>query len=202
MIELHTFEDITLFKWDRFIATNDANWFRVDFDGRQAKIDTPELNTAKDAIVDAYFNAVENKAFENKMKAWAKIDYLKVKHQTVSMLLDRMFLGFADFQMETRLLFIRELKSHGYKMQEINTIEGDFEEIKRLRNALEGIKTQIAVLSQGLQKEAVADKNNLSREMILVSMGLQLGYQINAKTTLLTDWIEMCKLLKEKQKQN
>jgi hypothetical protein len=37
--------------------------------------------------------------------------------------------------------------------------------------------------------------------MVLVSLGLGLPYKINAKETTLLEWIELCRLLEEKNAQ-
>lgn len=201
-IELHNFDDLTLYKWDRFLSTNDANWFRTDFDGRQTKINTDELNKRKDVILDDYIKALNDQSFTNKLKTWAKIDVLRTKYNTVSVLLERMWLGFATGQMDLRGAFINHLNKWGFKFNMISTLDEDKELIIKYRNALEGIKTQITILEQEVQQESRTETDNLHKQLVIVSMGLQLGYQLNSRTLLLIEWIEMCKLLQEKSKQN
>lgn len=61
-----------------------------------------------------------------------------------------MWLGFGNEQMETRLLFIKELARHGYKCQ-LTTADGDAIELERLNTACEGIKTKISLVENGIK---------------------------------------------------
>lgn len=201
-IELHTFEDLTLYKWDRFLATNDANWFRLDFDGRQTKINTEKLHKCKEEIIEEYTKFVDDPSFTNKLKVWSKIDWLKTKYYVVNSLLDRMIAGFGTQQMDIRLAVILNLKNWGFKFPEINTLDGDRELILQYKEAIQGIKTQIEILKKEVSEEAKQESRNLYDDMLSVSRALQLGYRINAKEVTLPEWITMCKRVKEISKLN
>ena len=201
-IELHTFEDLTLYKWDKFLITNDINWFRLDFDGRQPKINTDELIKRKEEIIEDYTKFNDDSSFSNKLKVWAKIDWLVKKHYHAGSLLKVMWDGFADDQMDLRYKVIASLKAWGFKFPEINTIDGDKALILEYRQALDGIKTQIEILKKEVSEEAKQESRNMYDDMLTVSRALQLGYRLNAKEVLLPEWITMCKKLKEISKLN
>lgn len=201
-IELHTFEDLSLYKWDKFLITNDANWFRLDFDGRQSKIDTNKLHKCKEEIIEEYTKFVNDPSFANKLKVWSKIDWLKTKYYVVNSLLDRMIAGFGTKQMDIRLAVISNLKQWGFKFPEINTLDGDKELILQYKEVIKGIKTQIEILKKEVYEEAKQESRNLYDDMLSVSRALQLGYRINAKEVTLPEWITMCKRVKEISKLN
>ena len=105
-------------------------------------------------------------------------------------------------QMELRLLFVKELAKHGFKMSEINTIDGDAVELSRLNTGCEGIKTKISLIELELNKDAKVETTSLSKQLQIATIGLQYPYRLDAKTITVSEWIEICKLLEEKSKQN
>ena len=201
-IELHAFEDLTLYKWDKFLITNDANWFRLDFDGRQTKINTDKLHKCKEEIIEEYTKFVNDPSFANKLKVWSKIDWLKTKYYYTKSLLNVMWNGFGNDQMHIRLQVVNALKSWGLKIPEITTSEEEKEIILQYMQVTEGIKTQIEILKKEVHDEAKQESRNLYDDMLSVSRALQLGYRINAKEVTLPEWITMCKRVKEISKLN
>ena len=101
-------ETLPLYNWDKYLNTKDTNWFLVDFDGRQKKVDP--LLGIEIKIIDEYFKALDDRSLSIKLQKWAKIDNLITKYNIVNHLLDRLSIGFADMQLDTRLLFVKELK--------------------------------------------------------------------------------------------
>jgi len=63
-------------------------------------------------------------------------------------------------------------------------------------SSMDGIITQIHIIDDDLKRETA--KSNLNKELILVSMGLELGYRLDAKAISVTEWLEYVNLLKEK----
>ena len=201
-IELHTFEDLSLYKWDKFLITNDANWFRLDFDGRQTKINTDKLHKCKEEIIEEYTKFVNDQSFSNKLKVWSKIDWLKTKYYYTKSLLNVIWNGFGNDQMHIRLQVVNALKEWGLKIPEITTSEEEKEMILQYMQVTEGIKTQIEILKKEVHDEAKQESRNLYDDMLSVSRALQLGYRINAKEITLPEWITMCKRVKEISKLN
>ena len=83
-----------------------------------------------------------------------------------------------------------------FNIPEINTQDGDIEEINNVISQTDGIITQINILTDELKSDG--SKGNLIKELILVSKGLELGYRIDPKVTTVSEWLEMIELLKEK----
>jgi len=63
-------------------------------------------------------------------------------------------------------------------------------------SSMDGIITQIHIIDDDLKRETA--KSNLNKELILVSMGLELGFRLDAKAISVTEWLEYVNLLKEK----
>jgi hypothetical protein len=105
--------------------------------------------------------------------------------------------GFADYQMEDRITYIRLLKQLRFHMPEINTIEGDFIEIQRMFHEAEGLKTRIKMLVDEIKTDGQKVTNNLNRDFISVCKLLDIE-MLNPKKTSQAYWIELQKLAKEK----
>ena len=197
-----TIETLPLYNFDKYRNTRDLNWFIIGFDGRQTKQSNPSLESIEKVILDEYFKAIDDRSFTNRLQKWAEIEVLKTKYFVVKSLINRMWLGFGNNQMELRLLFIKELAKHGFKMSEINTIDGDAIELQRLNTGCEGIKTKIALIELELNKDAKIETTSLSKQLQIATIALQYPYRLDAKIITVSEWIEICKLLEEKSKQN
>jgi hypothetical protein len=202
MIEYYdSIEVLPLYNWDRYTTTRDNNWLIIDFNGRQPKIDNQELTALESKLQEEYFKAVDDRTFVKKLQKWAKIDNLRTRYNVIAMLCQRLWLGFGDMQMELRQQYIQIINKFGFNMPLINTVEGDAEEIALITNSMQNIKTQIEMLESELKTDEKKQTYSLNKQMVLVSLGLGLAYKIDAKQTTVSEWIELCKLLEEKNAQ-
>lgn len=197
-----TIDTLPLYNFDKYRTTSDLNWFRQDYDGRQTKQYVEVLKPIENIILDEYFKAIDDRSFTNRLQKWCEIETLKLKYHVVKSLINRMWLGFANTEMETRLLFVRELSKHGFRMSEINTIDGDAVELQRLNSQCEGIKTRISLIDIELNKDAKIESASLAKQLQIATIGLQYPYRLNPKEITVSEWIEITKLLEEKSKQN
>jgi len=198
----NSIETLPLYNFDKYRNTRDLNWFIIGYDGRQTKQSNPSLEAIEKVILDEYFKAIDDRSFTNRLQKWAEIEVLKTKYFVVKSLINRMWLGFGNDQMETRLLFIKELARHGFKMSEINTTDGDASELNRLNIGCEGIKTRISLIEIELKKDANIESASLAKQLQIATIGLQYPYRLNPKEITVSEWIEITKLLEEKSKQN
>ena len=202
MIEYYdSIEVLPLYNWDRYTTTRDNNWLIIDFNGRQPKIDNDELTALEGKLQEEYFKAVDDRTFVKKLQKWAKIDNLRTRYNVIAMLCQRLWLGFGDMQMELRQQYIEIINKFGFNMPLINTVEGDAEEIALITNSMQNIKTQIEMLESELKTDEKKQTYSLNKQMVLVSLGLGLAYKIDAKQTTVSEWIELTKLLEEKNAQ-
>ena len=202
MIEYYdSIEVLPLYNWDKYTTTRDNNWLIIDFNGRQPKIDNDELTVLESKLQEEYFKAVDDRTFVKKLQKWAKIDNLRTRYNVIAMLCQRLWLGFGDMQMELRQQYIEIINKFGFNMPLINTVEGDAEEIALITQSMQNIKTQIEMLESELKTDEKKQTYSLNKQMVLVSLGLGLAYKIDAKQTTVSEWIELCKLLEEKNAQ-
>jgi hypothetical protein len=193
-------ENLPLYNWDKYLSTKDLNWFIIGFDGRQTKIVNDDLIQIEIGLQDEYFTAIKDRAFVLKLHKWAKIDALSVKYNIIIALIKRMKVGFIDT--EIRYLFVEQLILHGFPMPKINTFAGDLEELNRISEEVGGIKNQIILLQNELKSEGKKETTSLQKQLLIVSMALNLGYRLNPKEITTLEWVEMCKLMIEKSKDN
>lgn len=195
-------ETLPLYNFDKYRSTKDLNWFIVGYDGRQKKVINAELSKVEKTILDQYFKAIDDNSFVNRLKKWGEIETLKTKYFVVKSLVNRLWLGFGDDDMQTRLLMIKELKRHGFTIPEINTLEGDREMLLLINSGVEGIKTQIHLIEKELVIEGRKESYDLNRQLRILEIGLGYNYRINSKEITVKEWISESKLLEEKSKQN
>lgn len=196
-------DHITLYRWDKYTQTKDNNWFLVDYDGRQTKIECDQLNKVEESLQDQYFKAVDDRAFSSKLQKWAEIAWLQRKYDTVDTLLWVMWQGFGDDikEQEQRYLIIKQLKSWGFKFPELNSVVADRDLTIQFRTVLEGIKTQIGIISNELKEDGRKEQHNIYKSISIAKMALP-GYEMNPRIMVVAEWIEICELVKEKAKQN
>jgi len=198
MIVYDNIETLPLYNWDKYLSTKDTNWFRNDFDGRQSKHD-PFLKE-EESILEEYYKAINDRTFTIKLQKWAKINSLITKYSIVNHILDRFLVGFSNEQMQTRYDFIEQLKKHGFKMSPINTEAEDLKEIERIREEANGIKTKIKLLENELKEDGSRESTTLQRQLQIATLGLGYAYRLNPKEMSVAEWIEICKMLEEKNK--
>lgn len=208
-----TIEDLSLYRWDRYTSTKDNNWFLVDYDGRQEKIDCDELTEVEKSIQDQYFKAVDDRSFSLKMQKWGRIDWLKSKHSTCNFLLDELSMTIQlemdvnakkhlSYLTDRRYKLVAELKKWGLKFPVMNSLKADLLSILDFRNVLKGIVTEIAIIANELKEDGKKEHKSLVKQLQIATLGLGYSYRLDAKIISLAEWIEICKLLEEKAKQN
>jgi hypothetical protein len=195
-------KDLILWSWDRYLATKDNNFFIVGYDGRQPKIVNEKLTKLEKALQDEYFIEIDDRDFNKKIEKWMKIDNLQTKYTIVNMVLDRMWIGFPDNQMDVRADYINKLNKLGFKMPLINSVIGDTEEILRIREELKGIITQINIIKDELKTDAIVEHRSLNLQLKMMSKAMDFGFQLNSKELTVSEWIELCKELKTLSQKN
>lgn len=193
-------EDLTLYRWDKYSQTKDNNWFLVDYDGREKKLISEELKALESKLIDDYFTLVDDRSFYLKIQKWAEIDALRTKYHVVGLLLERMKKGFADWQQENRYFIITELKAWGFKYPDLNSVHEDNELTAMYMTALQGISTQIGILSNELKDDGVKNQKSIHRQVVFVEKILKLS--INEKEISVCKWIAYLEEIKEMAKQN
>lgn len=185
-------DELPLYNFDKYLNTQNNCWFLKEFQ----QIESIELNEIENKIIDEYYKAIDDRTFVVKLQKIAKINNLKTKIYFISALIERFSNGFEDIN--TRLLFVKELKKWGFIIPEINTSIGDLEEIETIYKSLGGIKTQIDILQSELKEDGKKESVSLYKQIVIAKSHL-IGYEMNPKVMTVLEWIEISKILKEKQ---
>ena len=104
--------------------------------------------------------------------------------------------------MDKRAEFINKLNEFKYKIPLINSIEGDYQEIEKIRQQNNGIITQVKILQDELKGDAVEDKRSLSLQLKLMTKAFGFTVALNSKELTVKEHIELSKELKELSKKN
>lgn len=189
--------EIPLYNWNQFTSTHDNNWFIIGYDGRQTKIDTPELKRAEEFLMDEYFKAIDDHSFRKKLQKWATIDHIKMKYQTVTALVDRCWAGFTIEQEETRFHFFEMLGKWGFKMKYIASRQDDEQRLSNIRQSLEGLETKLNILMSELKADNSSQKSDLIKQLRIATIALGFNQRLKIKDLTLIEWIDICKGMEE-----
>jgi hypothetical protein len=190
--------EIPLYNWDRFTATHDNNWFIVGYDGRQEKVDTPELKEVEELVMDEYFKAVDDKSFRSKLQKWARISEIKLKYNIVSKIVDRCWEGFTKDQEEERYKFFEILGKYGYKMKYISGDPSeDAEQLIIIKSVLEGLETKVNILMAELKEDGSRQKSDLIKQLRIATIAMGFSQRLKVKDLTLIEWIDICKGMEE-----
>ena len=72
-----------------------------------------------------------------------------------------------------------------------------FEQLEKINNRIQGIKTKIDMLSSEMKKEDKKESININSTLIDISRVLELKYQLKANELTVSEWIEYKKQAKK-----
>lgn len=194
---LNSLDLVYAFAWSKLQEENDVNWLREGYDGRQKKIKSNELNEIRKKLEDEAFLLMDDDNFNSILHKRMLIYDYESKYNTVIFVLQRMWMGYGDNQMESRLKHIKLLNKLDFKMPELNSVLGDKKELERLFQQAEGIKTKIKLLSDDIQSEGSKVTRSLNKDCIAVGKIIECGYIINPKEISQAYWIDLQKTAQE-----
>lgn len=198
---LNSLDLISCWAWSKLQEENDVNWLRDGFDGRQKRIKDVRLDEIRKKLEDESFKLMNDDHFNEILhKRMLIYDYAE-KYEIVKTILQRMWMGFGDNQMENRLVFIQKLAKLGFKIPELNNVMQDKADLERCFQQVEGIKTKIQLLIDEIKVEGSKITRSLNKEMIIVCEILGFNYH-DPKTTSQSYWMELQKLAHEKNEKN
>lgn len=196
-------DTLWLYNFDQYMKTKNNNWFIVGFDGRQKIVENKYLVELEKRIQDEYFIAVDDNSFKRKLKTWAKIDMLQAKYNAILGLVQGFSAGFelTEESQKLRHDYIKLFHDWGFKrMPLLNSPSGDLEECEKILHTIGEIKTKIAIEKEKLQEDGKQETKKLQSQLRIAEITLDLGYKIKEKETTVLEWIEIGKLMIEKQK--
>lgn len=177
-----TCEKMPLYNFKMFIETNNLKWFSKSFK------DSSRLQNVADLFFTDYIELTNNRKVENRYITMFEIMRLENKYKCVSLLLKSLWhydktLGIDGFNK-----MIDILEQWNYKIDRNKEV---FEQIEKIANRIQGIKTKIELLRAKLdegQKEK-ADKPNFEKELINITRILELRYSLKIKELNVSEFI-------------
>jgi hypothetical protein len=165
-----------------FIETNDLKWFSSNF-----KEDSKLQNIA-DLFFTDYIELTNNRKVENRYITMFEIMRLENKHKCVSLLLKSLW---HYDKLQGKENFDKMIDILGQWNYKIDRNKEVFEQIEKIANRIQGIKTKIELLRAKLnegQKEK-SDKPNFEKELINIVRILELRYSLKIKELNVAEFI-------------
>lgn len=177
-----TCEKMPLYNFKMFIETNDLKWFSSSL-----KEDSKLQNVA-DLFFTDYIELTNNRKVENRYITMFEIMRLENKYKCVSLLLKSLW-NYDKLQgLDNFNKMIDILEQWNYKIDRKKDV---FEQIEKIANRIQGIKTKIELLRAKLdegQKEK-ADNPNFEKELINIVRILELRYSLKIKELNVAEFI-------------
>ncbi|QHB38675.1 hypothetical protein tooticki91_gp055 [Flavobacterium phage vB_FspS_tooticki9-1] len=171
-----------LYNFKMFIETNDLKYFSSDL-----KEDSKLQNIA-DLFFTDYIELTNNRKVENRYITMFEIMRLENKYKCVSLLLKSLW-NYDKLQGKENFdKMIDILEQWNYKIDRNKEV---FEQIEKIANRIQGIKTKIELLRAKLddgQKEK-SDKPNFEKELINIGRILELRYSLKIKELNVAEFI-------------
>ena len=177
-----TCEKMPLYNFKMFIETNDLKWFSKSFK------DSSKLQNVADLFFTDYIELSNNRKVENRYITMFEIMRLENKYKCVSLLLKSLWHYDKLQGKENFDKMIDILEQWNYKIDRKKDV---FEQIEKIANRIQGIKTKIELLRAKLdegQKEK-ADKPNFEKELINITRILELRYSLKIKELNVSEFI-------------
>ena len=177
-----TCEKMPLYNFKKFIETNDLKWFSKSFK------DDSKLQNAADLFFSDYIELTNNRKVENRYITMFEIMRLENKYKCVSLLLKSLWHYDKLQGLDNFNKMIDILEQWNYRIDRNKDV---FEQIEKIANRIQGIKTKIELLRAKLdegQKEK-AEKPNFEKELINITRILELRYSLKIKELNVAEFI-------------
>ena len=175
-------EKMPLYNFKMFIETNDLKYFSSDL-----KEDSKLQNVADFFFTD-YIELTNNRKVENRYITMFEIMRLENKYKCVTLLLKALWNYDKSLGIDGFNKMIDILEQWNYKIDRSKEV---FQQIEKIANRIQGIKTKIELLRAKLdegQKEK-ADKPNFEKELINITRILELRYSLKIKELNVAEFI-------------
>ena len=177
-----TCEKMPLYNFKMFIETNDLKWFSKSFK------DSSKLQNVADLFFTDYIELTNNRKVENRYITMFEIMRLENKYKCVTLLLKALWHYDKSLGIDGFNKMIDILEQWNYKIDRNKEV---FQQIEKIANRIQGIKTKIELLRAKLdegQKEK-ADKPNFEKELINIGRILELRYSLKIKELNVSEFI-------------
>ncbi len=175
-------EKMPLYNFKMFIETNDLKYFASDL--KQSS----RLQNVADLFFTDYIELTNNRKVENRYITMFEIMRLENKYKCVTLLLKALWNYDKSLGIDGFNKMIDILEQWNYKIDRSKEV---FQQIEKIANRIQGIKTKIELLRAKLdegQKEK-ADKPNFEKELINITRILELRYSLKIKELNVAEFI-------------
>jgi hypothetical protein len=177
-----TCEKMPLYNFKMFVETNDLKWFSNDLKHND------RLQNVADLFFTDYIELTNNRKVENRYITMFEIMRLENKYKCVSLLLKSLWHYDKLQGKENFDKMIDILEQWNYKIDRSKEV---FEQIEKIANRIQGIKTKIELLRAKLedgQKEK-SEKPNFEKELINITRILELHHRLKIKELNVAEFI-------------
>ena len=177
-----TCEKMPLYNFKMFVETNDLKWFSNDLKHND------RLQNVADLFFTDYIELTNNRKIENRYVTMFEMMRLENKYKCVSLLLKSLWHYDKLQGKENFDKMVDILDQWNYKIDRNKEV---FEQIEKIANRIQGIKTKIELLRAKLedgQKEK-SEKPNFEKELINITRILELHYRLKIKELNVAEFI-------------
>lgn len=170
-----------LYNFQKYLETNDLRWFTKEFK------DHKSLNDVMTNFFGEYLELTKNQKAINRFGVMFKIMRLTAKYNTVMLLLKTLYNFPKNGNIKQFEELIHQLDKWNYRIDRSKDV---FEQLEKISNRVQGIKTQLDLLQDELKQEDAKESVTIESQLISVSRILELGYRLNPKEITVLEWHE------------
>lgn len=189
-------ENMPLYDFQMYLKTNDLRYFTKEFKHHKS------LNDVMNAFFAEYLELTKNQKVVQRFGLMFKIMRLTAKYNTVMLLLKTLYNFPKNGNITHFEELIHQLDKWNYRIDRSKDV---FEQLEKISNRVQGIKTQLDLLNDELKEDDKGEATTIESQLISVSRCLDLGYRLNPKEITVLEWHEYQeqakKLLREREKQ-
>lgn len=190
-------ENMPLHNFQMYLKTNDLRYFTMEFK------DHKSLNDVMNAFFAEYLELTKNQKVVQRFGLMFKIMRLTAKYNTVMLLLKTLYNFPKNGNISQFEELIHQLDKWNYRIDRSKDV---FEQLEKISNRVQGIKTQLDLLNDELKEDDKGEAATIESQLISVSRCLELGYRLNPKDITVLEWHEYQeqakKVLKDREKNN
>ncbi len=171
----------------KYLQTNDKRYFTKQFK------DSPKLTKAIENFYKEYEAITADKKVIDRIEKMGEIVKLTIKYDTVNLLVNTA-LNFSRFMpIEQFKTIIELIEKWNYKIDMTKDI---FEQLNKLKNKIEGIKSKIQLLESEIITDDKQESININKSLIDISRVLELKYSLKSDELTVSEFVEYQKQAK------
>lgn len=160
-----------------------SNYYQIK---RPKKPNDKELDKAMTDFYSDLIHISQNEKVLRRFEVIHKIMKYEQKYNSVKMLVNAIRTFDTNLSRERLLELVEQLEKWNYRIDKTKWL---FDELDKIESRVEGIKTEIELLSVELKEVDKGTKSSLLDEVYNTEMFLELKFPIDLKTTSVYKWV-------------